>query len=366
MKKILIYVVILVAIAVMGAGGMKVIKAKKAKEAQSEVPKTYGITVKIIQAKKTNTSLSLPYLAITKSNDDVKISSRVSARIKYIAKSGTEVNKGDKIVEIDDKDLKTQIDTLNLNISSLKSQLNSKSIALKNLLSTHERTQKLLDVNGASQEIFDREATQIEATKSGIDTLKFKVEELKSKKASIENMFSYTTIKSPVNGIVTRLANVGDVAMMGKAVISISSRSNSYLLVRLPSSIHAKSIVYDKKVYPISALNTTNNGLLEYLVNIDENLASNQTINVDVVIFSGNGYELPHDAILDRNGKNYVLAVDGGIADSDKATPKEVNILSNGEQGVIVDGLKENENIVVAKQDILLKLLSGVKIRAIK
>jgi RND family efflux transporter MFP subunit len=361
MKNIFKYIIILVLIALAVVAGIKAIKIKQEAEAKMPVAVTYSLNVKTIQPKMKNTSLSLPYLATTKSNDDVKISSRVSARIKYIVKSGNVVTKGETIVKIDDKELKTQLESLNLNTDSLKSQLNSKLIALKNLENTHARTQKLLSVKGASQEEFDREITNIENAKSGIDTLKFKIQELKANKASINNMLSYTTIKSPVSGIVKRLANVGDIAMMGKPLISISTKSNSYLLVRLPSSINAKSIIYNKKVYSISALNTTFNGLLEYLVNIDESLASEQTINIDVVIFSGNGYKLPHDTILNRNGEDYVL-----IIKKDKATPRKVKIIANGEQGVVISGVNENDNIVVAKQDILLKLLTGIKTRAIK
>ena len=354
-----VYISITIVIVIIVAIGMKIIKTKQANESQIPLPITYSINVKTIQPKSTNSSLTLPYLAITKSNDDVKISSRVSARIKYIVKSGDRVNKGETIVKIDDNELKTQLATLKLNQNSLKSQLNSKRIALKNLRNTHARTQKLLRVKGASQEEFDREVTQIEAVKSGIDTLKLKVEELTAKKDSVDNMLSYTTIESPVDGIVTRLANVGDIAMMGKPLISISAQSNSYLLVRLPSTIHAKSILYNQKLYPLSALNTTYNGLLEYLANIDENLASNQTINIDVVIFNGKGYTLPHDAILNRNGKDYILVIKG-----DRAIPKEVHIVANGEEGVIVEGVNSKEKIVVAKQDILLKLLSGISVKA--
>jgi len=361
MKKILGYIVILVIIAAAVVGGKKVIKLKQQKEAKTPVAVAYNMSVKTMNPKVSHVAITLPYLALTKSNDDVKISSRISARIKYIVKSGEVVKKGETIVRIDDKELKTQLESLNLNINSLKSQLNSKLIALKNLKNTHERTQKLLSVKGASQEEFDREVTAIEAAKSGIDTLKFKVQELRANKASIDNMLSYATIKSPVSGIVTRLANVGDIAMMGKPLISISAKSNSYLLVRLPVDTNAKAIIYNKKVYPLSALNTTYNGLLEYLANIDESLTSNQTINIDVVIFSGSGYKLPHDAILNRNGKDFVLVLKGS-----KATPKEVKIVANGEQGVVVDGVSSDENIVVAKQDILLKLLSGVKVKAIK
>jgi hypothetical protein len=172
-------------------------------------------------------------------------------------------------------------------------------------------------------------------------------------------MLSYSTIKSPINGIVTKLANVGDVAFVGKALISISAKANSYLLVRLPSNIDGKAILYNKKRYSLSALNTTDNGLLEYLANINDHVISDQSVSVDVIIFHGDGYKLPHDAILNRDGKSYVLVIQ-----KDRAITKRVHIIADGEQGVAVDGLDGTEQIVVAKQDILLKHLGGMLVKA--
>ena len=360
MKRFFIYLIVLALVAAAVIGGKKTIERKRAQEAKTPPPVTYGMSVKVMHAKLSDVTLTLPYLALTKSNDNVKISSRVSARIKYIVKSGVLVQKGEDIVKIDSKELRTQLEALNLNIRSINSQLKSKQIALKNLEATHARTEKLLSVKGASQEEYDREVTNIEAVKSGIDTLRYKIKELNANKASINNMLSYTTIKAPVSGVVTRLANVGDIAMMGKPLISISANSNSYLLVRLPSQTKANAIIYNGKSYRLSPLNTTYNGLLEYLANIDESLASDQTVNIDVVIFSGDGFKLPHDAILNRNGKSYILTLA-----NNKAVPKEVKIIANGEQGVVVEGVNAKEKIIVAKQDILLKLLSGIKVRAI-
>ncbi len=360
MKRFLSYIVILVIIAAAVMGGKKLIKEKRAKEEKTPLPIAYEMNVKVMNVKNKKTTLTLPYLALTKSNDDVKISSRVSARIKQIVKSGVLVTKGEDIVRIDNKELITQLESLNLNIHSINSQLTAKRVALKNLEATHKRTEELLKVKGASKEEFDAEVTGIEAVKSAIDTLRYKIKELNANRASIKNMLSYTTIKAPVSGVVTRLANVGDIAMMGKPLISISAKSNSYLLVRLPAQTKAKAIIYNGKTYKLSPLNTTYNGLLEYLANINESLASNQTVNIDVVIFSGTGFKLPHDAILNRNGKSYILTL---VAN--KAIPKEVKIVANGEQGVIVEGVNAKEKIIVAKQDILLKLLSGIKVRAI-
>lgn len=361
MKKIVTYVVVGVVIALVVVSGKKAVEHKKAEDAKTPKAVQYAMNVKAINPVKMNNSLTLPYLALTKSNDDVKISSRVNARINYIVKSGKSVKKGDVLVKIDDKDLKTQFKALNLNISSLKSQLKSKKIALQNLISTHKRTEKLFSVKGASKEQYDKEETNIEATKAGLDTLKFKIKELEANKDSVKNMLSYTTIKAPIDGVVTRLTNVGDIAMMGKPLLSVSASSNSYLVVRLPSDVKSSSIIFQKKKYEIIPLNTTFNGLLEYLANIDESLASNQLVNIDVVVYDGVSFKIPHDGVLNKDGKSFVLVVKGA-----KAYPKEVHVVANGEQGVVVDNINADEKIVVAKPDILLKLVTGTAIQVIK
>ncbi len=361
MRKLVVYILIIVVIAIAVISGKKAINKKIEDDKKVPVAKEYSLKVKVINSKLKKNTLTLPYLATTKSDDNVKISSRVNARINFIIKSGTTVQKGDTIVKIDDKDLKTKFKSYSLNISSLKSQLKSKNIALDNLISTHQRTKKLLAVKGASKEQFDKEQTNIEAMISSLDTLKFKVQELQANKISVKNMLSYTSILAPVSGIVTKLANVGDIAMMGKPLLSISSSSNSYLLVQLPYDVKSSSILFENKKYILNPLNTTNNGLLEYLANINSSLATNQLVNIEVIVYDDLSYMLPHDAILNKNGKSYVLVVN-----KQKAIPKEVSIISNGEQGVIVKDITEDDKIVVAKPDILLKLATGIAIDVIK
>jgi hypothetical protein len=284
----------------------------------------------------------------------------MSGRILYIVQNGKTVKKGEVIARIDDKDLKTKLESLNFSIASLKSQIKSKQIALKNLLKTHQRTKELLKVKGASKEQFEKEQTLISATKAGIKTLELKIKEVEANKEAVINTLSYAVIKAPINGIAQRLSNIGDIALMGKPLVSINAKTNGYLLVRLPANVISKEIIYQGKKYPITPLGSTYNGLLEYVANINANLASNQTVSIDVVIYDGEGYFMPHDSILDRDGKSSVV-----VLYKNHAKAKKVNIVANGEQGVVVEGVNPDENIVVEKQDVLLKLLGGIKVRAI-
>ena len=361
MKKLLIFLVVILVIVGAIKGGLTLVKRKRASEAKLPKPVVYDMRVKTIVPKISHALLTLPYLAITKSNDDVKISSRMSGRVLYIVDNGKSVKKGEVVAKIDSKDLKTKLQSLDFSISSLKSQINSKKIALKNLLKTHQRTKELLKVKGATKEQFEKEQTAIEAIKAGINTLRLKIKEVATNKDAIKNSLSYATIKAPVSGITRRLANTGDIAMPGKPLVSISAKTNGYLLVRLPANVESNEIIYKKKKYSLEPLGTTFNGLLEYVANIDENLASNQTVSIDVVIYDKNGYMLPHDALLDRDGKSSIVVVKGA-----RANAKEVKVVANGEQGVVVEGINPKESIVVAKQDILLKLLGGIKVRAVK
>jgi len=88
-------------------------------------------------------------------------------------------------------------------------------------------------------------------------------------------------------------------------------------------------------------------------------LTTDSKEQVDVVVFDGEAIKLPHDAILNRDGKSFVMVVNG-----EKAESQVVNILQTGEDGLVVDNKDlVSIQLVIAKQDVLLKLASGASIK---
>jgi hypothetical protein len=76
-------------------------------------------------------------------------------------------------------------------------------------------------------------------------------------------------------------------------------------------------------------------------------------------VYKGRAIKLPFDAVLNRNGKSYVF-----VREHEKAVPQEVTIIQTGEDGAVISTNEiAGKEIVVEKQDILLKLLSGVSIQ---
>ncbi len=344
MKRKIIWTIVVLVIIV---AGIALIKARKNKENKLPVANSYAIVVSTMTPEYGNTQLTLPYIALVQNDADVKLSTKIAGRVDFIKPSGSKVKKGEVIARLDDTDISS-------NINSVGSQIDATETALKNLNATHQRTLDLLAVKGASIE-------QSQNEESHIAGLEAQLESLKQKRNEANNMLSYAEIKAPVDGTLSKtMVNMGDVAMPGHPVGTISAANGSYFLVRVPGDLQVRGVKYRGQFFEAMQLNSTFNGLSEYKVYINnQNLTTGSREQVDVVVFDGEAIKLPQDAILNRDGKSYAMVVDGN-----KAKSQLVNILQTGEEGLVVDnkGLL-NKQLVVAKQDVLLKLASGSSLK---
>ncbi len=326
--------------------GVKAVKKAQAKDANTPKAKIYPIVVSKLSPKVDDVELTLPYLAEVANDKDVKLSSRISARIISIKRSGSKVKKGEIVVKLDTTSIKSSLATL-------KEQLQASSISLENLEATHRRTLELLKVKGASVEESQKEISMIANTQAQISSLK-------QKKIELKNNLSYATILSPVDGVIAKtFSNKGALSSPSKPLVAISSKNGFYLMVRIPSNIPMRGVKFNSKNYEATALGSTFHGLWEYKIYTgNSKLTSGDRVEVDVIVFKQKATLLPFDALLDKNGKSYVLVIEG-----DKAIPKEVHIIQSAEQGVVVSENLQNKEIVIAKPDILLRLSSGYALK---
>jgi len=326
-KRVILIIIVLLLVAL----GIRAIKHKKAKEAKIPPAKSYDVVVKSFTPKLTDTILTLPYLAIGQNEKDTTISSKIAGRVLMIKHEGTKVKKGDLIAKVDTTEFEANIASIKVNLSNLEQ--------------TYSRTKKLYKVEGASIE--------------QLQTIESKLSNLKAKLKALKNNLSYAKILSPTDGIVSKtFQNQGSITMPGKPLISISANSGYSLLVRIPANINPKAIVYKNKAYKLYPLNTTFNGLLEYKAYIKTPLSNGERVESSLIVFNQKAIKLPFDTILNKNGKTYVLLVN-----NHKAIPKEVHIIQSGEEGVVINEDLQNKKLILAKPDIMLKLLSGASVR---
>jgi len=341
--KIGLGVVVAVALVV---GGVKAIKNAQAKDRATPKAKIYPVVISKISPKILPVQLTLPYLAEVANDKDVKLSARIAARVIKILPSGSHVKKGELIIKLDTTSIESSL-------LSVKEQLHSAQITLQNLERTHARTLELIKVKGASIEESQKEENMIANAQATLNTLK-------QKSIELTNNLSYATITSPVDGVIAKtFVNQGAISAPGKPLVTISSKNGFYLLVRVPSDLPIKGVNFHGKKNDAIALGSTFNGLAEYKVYIGStDLTSGDRVEVDVVTFDDKATLLPFDALLNRNGKSYVLVISGN-----KADVEEIHTIQSAQQGIVISDNLEGKDIVVAKPDILLKLTSGYKLK---
>jgi RND family efflux transporter MFP subunit len=343
-KKTIIWTIVILLLVIAG-----IMKIKHTQKTEAELPpaKAYAIVVRTIQPQVNEVQLTLPYLALTKNDKDVMLASRIAARVDWIKASGSRVKKGEVIAKLDNTSIVA-------GINSVTSQIEAQDTVLKNLEATHQRTLELLKVQGASIE-------QAQGEESRIAGLKSQIESLKQKLNDLQNTLTYAIIKSPVDGRLSKtMVNKGDMAMPGRPVASVSANNGFYLLLRVPTSLKVYGVVMNGKTYDAIPLHSTFNSLAEYKVYVNEGeMTTGNRVEVSVIVYKGNGLKLPFDAVLNRNGKSYVMVRQGDVA-----VPQEIRQIQSGEQGIVVANTDlEGKELVVAKPDILLRLLGGTSLK---
>lgn len=333
-------------VAALVIGGVKAVQKARAKDANVPQAKIYPVVVSQMRPASSHVGLTLPYLAEVGNDKDVKIAARIAARVLSIKPSGSDVKKGELIVTLDTTEIHSSLATL-------KDQIQATNITLENLRKTHRRTLKLLKVKGASIEMSQKEESAIAGNQASLNALK-------QKEIELNNALSYATITSPVDGVIAKtFVGKGALSTPSKPLVAISSKNGFYLMARVPSDLSVKNVIFNKKTYKAIALGSTFHGLAEYKVYVDDKkLTTGDRVEVDIIVYNQEGILLPFDAILNIDGKSYVLEIE-----ANKAVAKEVHILQSGQEGVVVAQNLKGKDIVVAKPDILLKLTSGYPLK---
>ncbi len=363
MKKLLKILILLLIVAALVIGAVKLVKKRRAQEAAMPPAKQYAVIVHTTTPRIQQKKLTIPYLALVKGEHDFTLSSKLAGRVVSIVSEGSRVKKGEVLAKIDTTPIQSKIEATKAQLQATKQAIASTKTVLANLYKIHARTKALLKVRGASKEQYEKEANQIAQTQASLANLQAKLKSLQATLEELANELSYALVKAERDGVVAKqLARVGDMAMPGKPLLKINAVNGHYLVVRLPNNQHPNSLIYKGKEYPLASLQGTFNSLKEYRTPLIDNgsLITGERVDANLVLFKGKGIFLPIDAVLNKDGQNFVFVVQG-----DHAKAIAVTILATGEDGVIVKTDKTilGKKVVVAKPDILLRLLSGIAIK---
>lgn len=179
------------------------------KKKKTATPPPFTITVREVSESPSPYSYTFTTTLIGK--ESYTIEPRVSA---YMATKN--ITNGDKVKK---GDLLYTLDSTPFTLAVNKAQANvyAEEAALKNALSTYNRTKPLADIEALSKSQLD-EATA--ALRSAEAQLKVAQQELRSAELDL----SYTTLRSPQSGtVVTKGAEVGDYVGVGTAYTELAT-----------------------------------------------------------------------------------------------------------------------------------------------
>jgi RND family efflux transporter MFP subunit len=373
MKKIITLILVLA----VAAAGLLLLKKRKADLAQALPAPVLPAVVATLVLEAQPVTLTLPAMGIVASDVSSVLSTRISGQVtKVFIQEGDSVKKGEMLVRIDATDLQAKKQGVALQrqgmvfqVKAGKAEVTALEMSLKSTLEAHARTRELLAVKGASPEQYSRENAEIAklkaglaAARNGIETLQKSMQTLGASMREIDSLMNYATLVAPIDGTVSQiLARPGDLATPGKPLLRISSKAGLYLNLSLPDTLRADEAMLAGRTLPLTCKDQTGEtGLVQYVAPLPQNagLVEGQYVNVNVVVYKGEGVLLPIDALLTMDGASsvFVLAPDG------KARRTAVTIKARGVEGVTVVQDMAGRKVILAKPDILLRVATGVPV----
>ncbi len=364
MKKIIIILVLIALV----FGAVFIVKKRKTELTSIKPSKRHSFHVKKGQVKLENFSQMDKFFGTVEAFDSANIISRVQGQVTKIYKrEGDIIKKGEKVLELDNLTglKKSFIDKL----SALNKQLENTNTIISNLQQSFDRDKKLYNSKAISLEMLQMSENRLSEAISKRDMLNSQISDIKTQ-------ISFFTIKSPYEGVVSKLLiKKGDIAMPGKPLIKIENTKKYKIVVTVDSEnikniktnspatlIHNNQIIKTQVARVFPAL-TMGKGMVEIDLNSKPfNLPTGSFIDVLIETKAIQNIKTVSETALLRLENN---AFCYKLTNQNTVVPVKVEVLgiSNG-IAAINGNLKKGDYVVKASETILLRLSKDSKVVA--
>ena len=147
----------------------------------------------------------------------VDLSANVPGQIVNLAvREGDRVRKDDFLLQIDRKSLQAQFESSRGALDALFSERDSSKAALEQAKLDLDRARISYESGLIARSDYDRAKTTIDQSTASLAAAEKRIEQARASLAGAQDTLTKTTIRSPIDGIVTRLAvEEGEVAVIG-------------------------------------------------------------------------------------------------------------------------------------------------------
>ncbi len=382
-----ILVVILIVLGVTAAtrGGTKIDKSKLATVDRGDLAKSVVATGKVEPITK------------------VEVKSKASGIVKKLyVDYGDRVKKGQLLAELDKEEILAQVraqqatleaaeaSVVSANADLERAQVDAQGPDIPTLKLAYDRAQKMAKegvVSEANRDDAERNyvmaVNKRDVARAQLSVLKAKISQAKAQAATaraqlnqLREQYDYTTIVSPIDGIVlSRDVEIGDavssILVLGSTatlVMTLGDTSEVYVKGKVdesdigkvylgqPARIKVESFkdkTFNGKVTKISPMGVEKDNVTTFEVRVSINnpggeLKAAMTANAEIILEEHkNVLQIPEGAIIyDKDKKAYVEIPNPSAKDGKKKIAVNIGI-SNGAKTEVLGGLKEGEQVVL-------------------
>jgi RND family efflux transporter MFP subunit len=314
-------------------------------------------------AEKRDIDFSIMVSGDVQPDTQLDVKPEVGARIKAIhVEPGSTVKEGDLLVEIDDTDILTELD-------SAKTEIDGATLSMTKSERNFERAKELFQEKLISQEAFDNLSSELDIARNSLVKAEKRMQIVKDK-------LSKTKVLSPTDGTVLTVPVVeGQVAIAaasvnsGTTLMSIANLSKlivethvnqvdvSKLSLKQQVKLQAESLKDDEmdaEITFIAPIATVRNGIKGFTVQASivkptSRMRPGMTVQMTIPIAHAvDVVAVPVSAVFKGSGNSRVVYVRSG----DKTEKRVVKIgVSNTESAQIIQGVREGEEILLTEPE---------------
>lgn len=332
---------------------------------QEEAPQKMIGTYKVLNLEKTNTTLLAEYPASLEGIMDIDIRPKIDGYIEQIlVDEGQEVKKGEVLFRISNPQFSQDMQSLAASVAAAES-----AVATAELQVT--KTKPLVDQGIIS-------AFELKNVELALQARKAELQRAKAQYSNGVTNVGYTTIKSPVNGMVGTipyrigsyvnsataqpLTRVSDISTI-YAYFSISEKQQLDIVAETEGKTFQEKIekipdvnmvlsngnLYNHpgKIQTFSGQVNTQTGAFNVRAsfpNAEKLLRSGNSATIQIPTYLENVIIIPQKATVELQDKRMAYILDG---DKVKAVPVKVRAVPGGKFFVVDEGLTEKDQLVI-------------------
>ncbi len=361
------------------AGGVLLVKHRKAQLASAPLPERPLMPVTVTEARWGTFPAIEKFLGTIRPKIATELSPRISSCILQVrVREGAEVAKGQLLVLLDDREQRDAVSALEAQLASAKSNMQVQEAIFK-------RDERLYEAKAISREALDLSTTRRDTAKAQVITLQRQLD-------SAKTILSYTRIRAPFDGVITaRLMEPGDLATPGRAILAMEAPDAGYFIeVKVPQREIPRFRTGDRlslfmdstdrsnalqshrpqrvkirisRIHP--AVRTGTLGIIE--ADVEQRpfgLPSGAVVNVALTIGEFTGLRVPLRALLELVDSACIFTVSDSTV---HIIPVDVAYRGTDWAVVYADSLRDlNLAVITAQESALLRLHQGQKVKIVK